>query len=85
MIFEALWTALRAAERLAEVHGLTVDARIMSAPRLHIVMRDGAWRPACAVSLLGSQLDACTTPEQLTELVEREVASALSAKCGGRA
>ena len=82
MTFEALWTALRAAERIAEVYGLTVDAKIMANPRLYITMRDAAHRPVCGVSLLGTAIDACQSPEQLTDLVEREVAGVLRARQG---
>lgn len=85
MTFEALWTALRAAERIAEVHGVAVDVRLeMRRQCLVIVLRDGAWRPVAMLDMSTKLLDECTE-QKLIEVVEQGVAGALRTRNGAAA
>jgi hypothetical protein len=78
MTFEAIWPAMRAAEKLAAAHGLTVDPRIdATTQRLVIELRRHSGAVTCWVAIDADSIGACETSEQLTELVEREVAAML--------
>lgn len=77
--FEAAFKALRAAEQLAGAHGWSIEPRFDTRnSELVILLRDGAHRPLYMLQIAAKTLDACETPDQLTELVEREVAVVLS-------
>jgi hypothetical protein len=82
MTFEAIWSALRAAEKLAAAHGLTVDPRLdATTQRLVIELKRHCGAVACWVAIDADPMSACETPEQLTELVERKVAATLRTLC----
>jgi hypothetical protein len=82
MAFEAAFEAMRAAESIAKAHGCHVDSGRLDARnrQLVIVIHDVTCRTAGWVHIGVAALDACETPEQLVELVEREVAAALRSR-----
>lgn len=85
MSFESLWTALRAAEQVAETHGLTVDARIRSRPQeVAIWLRDGSGMAVSCFTVPAIALEELAE-QRLVELVEQGVASVLSERQGGQA
>jgi hypothetical protein len=80
---EEAWDVLDAAGRLAEAHGLELRP-VIKPGRLVLEL----WRAGCVtcwVAIEEAALNACANAQEVTELVEREVAQVLQLRHGERA